>query len=78
MVDMVQADDFGTQHRGLRPSSISKSEDSVKRTMAAVNCCTNPFAVDSSRLVMLASGATAAQSVEADVLNAEKTGRDQK
>ena len=46
--------------------------------MAAVNCFTNPFTVDSSRLVKLASGATAAQSVEDDVLNAEKTRRDQK
>ena len=29
MVDMAHADDFGTQHRDLRPSSITKSEDSV-------------------------------------------------
>ena len=46
MVYMVQADDFGTQHRDLRSSSISKNEDSAKRTMAAVNCFTNPFVVD--------------------------------
>ena len=70
MVDMVQADDFGTQHRDLRSSSISKSEDSVKKTMAAVNRFTNPFAVDASRLVMLASGAKATQSIENGALNA--------
>ena len=46
--------------------------------MAAVNCFTNPFAVDASRLVMLASGATATQSVENYDLNAEKIGKEQK
>ena len=46
----------------------------MKITMAAVNCLTNPFPVDASRLVMLALGATSAQSV----LNAEMTGRYQK
>ena len=58
MVDMVLADDFGTQHQDLRSYSISKSKNSVKRTMDPVNCFSNPFAVDASRLEMLASGAT--------------------
>ena len=50
----------------------------MKITMAAVNCLTNPFPVDASRLVMLALGATSALSVEDGVLNAEMTGRYQK
>ena len=77
MVDMVLADDFGTQHRDLQSYRISKSENSVKRTMDPVNCFTNLFAADASRPSMLASGATE-ESVEDDVLNADKTGSDQK
>ena len=45
--------------------------------MDPVNCFTNLFAAHASRLSMLASGATE-ESVEDDVLNADKTGSDQK
>ena len=78
LADMSQASEINDQHRDLRASSIINSKDSVQRALKAIEGFTNPFAIDPTRLVMLASGATVPPEVENDVLNAEQLGNAQK
>lgn len=64
------------KHRELEKAEIKKSEDAVKRTIAAIRNFTNPFSiVDKDHLYSLASGAPASSEVEFDVLRAEAAGK---
>lgn len=67
------------KHRELEKAEIKKSEDAVKRTIAAIRNFTNPFSiVDKDHLYSLASGAPASSEVEVDVLRAEAAGKEAK
>jgi len=78
LADMTQSSEIESLHRCFKPSSILGSEDSVQRALKVIEGFTNPFAVDPTRLVMLASEASAPQEIENDVLRAEEIGKEHK
>ena len=78
MCDMINDSECprAGKHRELEAAEIKKSEEAVRRTMAAIDNFTNPFTIaDKDRLYCLASGAPAPPEVEIDVLRAEAAGK---
>ena len=67
------------KHRELEKAEIKKSEEAVQKAMSAICSFTNPFTIsDKENLYNLASGAPISKEVEADVVNAEKIGKQAK
>lgn len=78
MCDMIDDPDCPKtgKHRELEAAEIKRSEQAVNRTMAAIQCFTNPFTIpDKDHLYSLASGAPSPPMVETDVLRAESAGK---
>ena len=65
----------GKQHRDLRPTEVLKSTLQVKKVKDAVTNFMDPFNTkNKDELIVLSSGAAAADDIAADVLSAEEKG----
>ena len=78
MAEMYHSEDIGDVHREVRNAAVLKSEESVQRTINAIQNLTSPFSVEPGKLVSLASGAIVPPEKEKDVLRAEEVGNTEK